>query len=149
MTLIILPSSSQSEAHEGVQVNEFQAYALAHKGKASSSVTYNPDDPAEAYSNASVHSRLSEYTSAGKAVHGPEWDPTTAPLDTEIIMRIGGGKAHGRYWMADGIIDTASTPSLSQIRARSSDGSVPIRPRPAAQTYYHALEVIHVLFVVH
>jgi hypothetical protein len=37
------------------------AYALAHKGKATApEVTYNPTDEPEAYTNASVHSKLSE-----------------------------------------------------------------------------------------
>ncbi|TVU09326.1 hypothetical protein EJB05_42793 [Eragrostis curvula] len=47
-------------------------------------------------------------------------------------MRMGGGKKHGRYWIGDSTIDTASTPTLSQIRARSTDSAPPIRPRPTA-----------------
>jgi hypothetical protein len=35
---------------------------MAHKGKATSDVTYNPDDEAEAYSNSAVYSRLHDYT---------------------------------------------------------------------------------------
>jgi hypothetical protein len=35
---------------------------MAHKGKATSDVTYNPDDGLEAYSNPTVYIRLSEYT---------------------------------------------------------------------------------------
>jgi hypothetical protein len=35
---------------------------MAHKGKATSDVTYNLDDGPEAYTNPAVHSRLSEYT---------------------------------------------------------------------------------------
>jgi hypothetical protein len=31
----------------------------------------------------------------------------------QFVMRLGGGKKHGRYWMADSVIDTASTPTLS------------------------------------
>ncbi|XP_021301281.1 uncharacterized protein LOC110429545 [Sorghum bicolor] len=114
---------------------------MAHKGKASSSISYNPSDPPEAYTNASVHSRLSEYTEAGRSVHGPEWDPTRNELDTELVMRLGGGKKHGRYWIADSVIDTASTPTLFQIRAASTDGSVPIRQRTTpSQQRVEALE---------
>ncbi|TVU50148.1 hypothetical protein EJB05_01505 [Eragrostis curvula] len=47
-------------------------------------------------------------------------------------MRVGGGKKHGRYWIGDSTLDTASTPTLSQIRARSTDSAPPIRPRPTA-----------------
>jgi hypothetical protein len=50
-----------------------------------------------------------------RAVHGPQFDPSTQNFDGEIIMRVGGVKKHGRYWMGDGVINTASTPSLSQI----------------------------------
>ena len=123
---------------------------MSHKGKATSDVSYNPEDPPEAYTNASVHSRLSEYMSAARSVHGQEYDASTQNIDAELVMRLGGGKKHGRYWMADGVIDTASTPTLSQIRAQSTSGSVPIRPRPSpAQHRVDELEVSPVLFVVH
>jgi len=39
---------------------------MAHKGKATSDVTYNPDDGPEAYTNPAIHSRLSEYTAMAK-----------------------------------------------------------------------------------
>ena len=60
---------------------------MAHKGKATSDVDYNPEDGSEAYNNATVHSRLSEYNSMAIEVHGPEFDPSTQPIDEEIIMR--------------------------------------------------------------
>jgi hypothetical protein len=53
---------------------------MAHKGKATSDVDYNPEDRPEAYNNASVHSCLSEYTSMAREVHGPEYDPSTEDL---------------------------------------------------------------------
>jgi hypothetical protein len=86
---------------------------MAHKGKAMSDISYNLEDPPEAYTNASIHTRFSEYTSTARSVHGPEYDPSTEDLDGEIVMRVGGCKKHGRFWLGDGIIDTASTPSLS------------------------------------
>ena len=43
---------------------------MVHKGKATSDVDYNPEDGPEAYSNATVHNRLSEYTSMAREVHG-------------------------------------------------------------------------------
>jgi hypothetical protein len=33
--------------------------------------------------------------------------------DPEVVMRIGEGKKHVRYYLGDGIIDVTSTPSLS------------------------------------
>src|SRR6187455_1642901 len=86
---------------------------MAHKGKATSDVTYNPDDGPEAYTNPAVHSRLSEYTAMAKEVHGPDYDPRTEDIDGDVLMRVGGGKRHGRYWIADGAIDSSSTPTLS------------------------------------
>jgi hypothetical protein len=41
----------------------FSAYAMAHKGKATSDVTYNSKVGPVAYSNPAVYSRLNEYTS--------------------------------------------------------------------------------------
>ncbi|XP_066315140.1 uncharacterized protein [Miscanthus floridulus] len=56
-------------------------------------------------------------------------------------MRAGQGKKHERFWLGDGVIDTASTPSLSQIRAWSTSESPAIRTRPiAAQHRVDALE---------
>ncbi|TVU40581.1 hypothetical protein EJB05_14048, partial [Eragrostis curvula] len=126
-------AASWSRAHEGQECPPLMAWALAHKGKVSSiEVDYNPEDGPEAYSNATVHARLQQYTEMAREKHGPEWNPSTEDLDGEIIMRIGGGKKHGRYWIGDSTLDTASTPTLSEIRARSSSSAPPIRPRPSA-----------------
>ena len=68
------------------------AYALAYKGKATSDIAYNLEDPPSTYSNESVHSRLDGYTSMARQVHGPEYDPSAHDLDGEVVMRAGGGK---------------------------------------------------------
>jgi len=128
--LIILLYLSQSTSHGGAPVSQFEAWAMAHKGKATSDVHYNPKDPPEAYSNSSVHTCLTEYTAMAREVHGPEYDPTSEDLDGEVVMRLGGGKKHGRYWIGDGAIDPARTRPLSQIRARSTSSSPAIRTRP-------------------
>jgi hypothetical protein len=91
------------------------AYAVAHKGKATSDVSYNLEDPSEAYSNPSVYTRINEYTSAVRSLHGDDYDPSSQDFDLEVVTRIGGGKKHGRYYLSDGVIDATSTPSLSQI----------------------------------
>jgi hypothetical protein len=126
------------------------AYAMAHKGKATSDVSYNPDDPPEAYSNPTAYNRISEYVSATRTLHGDDYDPSSQDFDSEVVMRIGGGKKHGRYYLGDGLIDVTSTPSLSQIRAQSTGASIPIRPRPSpALAQVEALKVTPVPFVVH
>ena len=99
------------------------AYCMAHKGKATSDVSYNPTDPPEAYSNQSVHMRITEYTEMGKVLHGDTWDPATQSLSGEAIMRAGGEKKHGGYWLANNVVDTASTPTLSQLQARTTDST--------------------------
>ena len=99
----------------------------------------------EAYNNAAVHSLLNEYNSMAMEVHGPKFDPSTEPIDGEIIMRVGGGKKHGRFWIGDSIIDTASTPTFAQIRARSTSSSPAIRPRPnTMEIQMAALKVISI-----
>ena len=95
--LIILLFSWQSASHEGQPCNEFMAYAMAYKGKATSDVSFNPADPPDAYSNPSVHSRITKYTEMGRVLHGDTWDPATAPLSGEAIVRVGGEKKHGRF----------------------------------------------------
>ena len=100
-------------------------------------------------SNASVHSCLSGYTSMAQEVHGPEFDPINEPIDGEIVMRAGGGKKHGRYWFGESLVDTATTPTLSQIRARSTSSSPAICPRPdSTQTQIEAVKVISVSSII-
>ena len=89
------------------------AYALVHKGKVTADVAYNPEDPPSAYSNESIHSRLDGYTSMARVVHGLEYDLSTHDLGGEVVMRAGGGKKHGRFWIGNGTIDTTNTPTLS------------------------------------
>ena len=115
-------------------------------GPTKSNIEYNPDAGPEAYTNSSVHTRLSSYTEASRLVHGPDYDPRTEErLDPERVMRIGQGKKHGRFYIGDGILDTGSTP-LNRLRAASMSSSVPISQRSTAVA---ALQVsIPVSFVV-
>jgi hypothetical protein len=77
---------------------------MAHKGKATSDVTYNPDDGPEVYSNPAVYSCLSEYTAMAQEVHAPDYDPRIEDIngDVDVLMRVGGGKRHGRYGLPTG-----------------------------------------------
>lgn len=119
---------------------------MAHKGKATSDVRFNPEDPPEAFTNPSVHSRLSTYSEVGKEKYGPDWDPSAHNLDPEVLVRAGGGRKHGRLLFGDSLVDTASTPSLSQVRASSTSASPAIRQRP--QYGVQALQVSSILFLV-
>ena len=123
--------SSQSQAHGGEAINEMVGYALSHKGKATAAdTTYSPENGPEAYSNPAAYERISDYTRAARSQHGEDFDPATQPLDMDIVMRLGGGKQHGRYYMANSAIDGSSVPSLTQIRQRDTGSSqIPIAPR--------------------
>ncbi|KAK3125237.1 hypothetical protein QOZ80_7BG0602150 [Eleusine coracana subsp. coracana] len=81
-------ASRWSDSHGGQVCGRFKAWAMAHKGKATFDVNYNPEDQPEAYNNTSIHNRLSEYTSMAREVHGPEYDPSEENLDVEISMRL-------------------------------------------------------------
>jgi hypothetical protein len=90
-------------------------YAMAHKGKATFDITYNPKERPEAYNNHVVHILLSKYTAMAKEVHGPDYGPRTKDIDRDVLMTVGGVKRHGRYWIVDGAIDSSSTPTLSKV----------------------------------
>jgi hypothetical protein len=66
--LIIVLFFSQSVSHGGQPLSMFMAYGLAHKGKATSDVTFNSDDPPESYSNPSAYTRISSYASEARSV---------------------------------------------------------------------------------
>jgi hypothetical protein len=125
-------------------------WILSHKGKATASeTTYNPDDPPEAYSNPSIHSRINAYMETGRQIHGPEWDPIRAPFDGEAVMRMGHGKKHGHYYMGDSILDTATTPTLAMLKAKDTGNAPPILPRPAAAlAHVERLQVISVILIL-
>ncbi|XP_066336306.1 uncharacterized protein [Miscanthus floridulus] len=100
-------------------------------GPARSNIEYNLDAGLEAYTNSSIHTRLTSYTEAARSVHGPTYDPRTEErLDPEIVMRVGEGKKHGRFWLGDDVLNTGSTPPLNRLRAASTSSSVPISQRP-------------------
>jgi len=145
--------SSQTKTHGGQQINEFTGFALAHKGKATAeSTVYDPVEGPEAYTNANVYNKHARYTAVGLERHGPMFDPTTDPLDTDLMMRVGGGKQHGRYFIANSAIEPSSVQTLSQIRrgGTRSGPEIPIAPRqPSSSQMMTALQVSAVSFVVH
>jgi hypothetical protein len=94
----MLLSFSQSAVHGGQPIGQLMAYALVHMGLAKSNIEYNPDAGPEAYTNSSVHTRLTSYTEAARSVHGPNYDLRTEErLDPELVMRVGEGRKNGRF----------------------------------------------------
>jgi len=121
---------------------------MAHMGNATFDVAFDPAAPPEAYTNPNIHTRITRYTEVGRALHWDTRDPATAPLSGEAIMRVGGGKKHGRYWLGDSVVDTDSTPTLSQLQARTTDSTPPILPRSETSVAsMHVIQVISVSFV--
>ena len=116
-------------------MSQLKTYALSKKGKATSSVEWNPNDPPESYSNSTVHSRITSYVETSQRIDGPGFNPYTEDISGEAVMQAGGSKQHGRYCMANSMIDSGTTPTLNQIRARArrQGQSVVVRPRPTAE----------------
>ncbi|XP_066351175.1 uncharacterized protein [Miscanthus floridulus] len=108
----------------------FTAWAMSHQTRVAGDVTWDPAAPREAYSDPNVYTKVQEYTLAVQQRHGPEYDVRTEPIDAEAIMRLGGGRKHGRTWIANAAIDPTTVPTLSQLRAQSTSSSQPIRSRP-------------------
>ena len=137
-------------AHPDVPVSEFGARAVYHMGPVKSGVVFNPDAPAQAYSDPSVHAKVRDYAEAVRALRGSDHNLSTEPLETEVIVRLGQGRKHGRLWIIDGADSSSSAPSLSDVRAWSSARSLPIRARPTPTlSRVDELQVIPVSLVVH
>ena len=131
-------------------VSEFGAWAVSHMGPVKSGVVFNPDATVQAYSDPSVHAKVRDYAEAVRALRGSDHNLSTEPLETEVIVRLGQGRKHGRLWIADGVDSSSSAPSLSDVRARSTARSLPIRARPTPTlSRVDELQVIPVSLVVH
>jgi hypothetical protein len=107
-----LSSFSQETTHLGEEVSEFSVWAMSHMGRASSSVSFDLASPPEAYSDPTVYTKVQEYTSKVREIHGEDYDVRIEPIDVEAIMMLRGGKKHRRLWITDGVID--STTALSR-----------------------------------
>jgi hypothetical protein len=128
----------QSQAHENQPCSELQAYGIAHKGKAKADVTFNVDDPLEAYNILTIQSRITRYVTTAREVRGPDFDPMTEPLDGESVVRSGEGRMHGRYHVGDSLLVPSAVPMLTAVRSRDrgTSSAPPIHRRPTAtQTF--------------
>jgi hypothetical protein len=78
-------------------INEFMGYILSHQGKATDlENVYNPVRGPDAITNQNVYGKVVQYTEAVCTCHGADYDPSTEPLDTDVLMRTGGGKQHDK-----------------------------------------------------
>jgi hypothetical protein len=119
-------------------------------GPVKSGVIFNPDATAQAYFDPSVHAKVGDYAEVVRALCGSNHNLSTEPLETEVIVRLGQGRKHGRLWVVDGADSLSSAPSLSDVTARSMARSLPIRARPTPTlSRVDELQVILVLLIVH
>src|SRR5579859_5666376 len=153
LRVIILVFSLQSQAHDGQVINEYEGYVLSHRGRATDlDNVYSSADGPEAYTNPNAYEKMVQYTEAARMRHGPTYDLARQPLDTDILMRTGGGKQHGRYFIAHSAIDPATVPTLRQVRRSDSTTSSDVPKRPRQPSHTQALEAVQVTlvsFVVH
>jgi hypothetical protein len=98
--------------------------------QAATDIDYNLEYPPLVYNNATIHSCLSSYSDMAREVYGPGFDLINSPIVRVCLMRSGGAKKHGRYVVADSILQEVDIPTLPQIRARSSSTNPSICPRP-------------------
>jgi hypothetical protein len=103
---------------------------MAHKGKATSDVSYSVSDGLEAYSNPSFGRRIAEYTEACKQKYREDYNPSEHDIDIDLVMALGGGKKHVRLWIGDDIINSSSL-RLADVRARRTESDPQIRARPS------------------
>ena len=145
-----MPSFSQELAHPDMSVSEFGAWATSHMGPVKSGVIFNPDAPTHAYSDPTVHAKVKDYAEVVRALRGSDHNLSTEPLETEVIVRLGQGRKHGRLWIADGADSSRSAPPLSDVRARSTAKSLSICARPTPTlSRVDELQVIPVSLIVH
>ena len=138
--------SLQSCAHGDQHVDDLEVSALSHKGKATSDITFREDDPPEEYSNPTIQPRVTGYTMMARQIHGSEFDPRTEPLSSEVVMRMGGGKKHDRYYVGGSLLNPAEVPTLPQVKARISSSSSAVQERPtASQTLLETVLVSNVI----
>jgi hypothetical protein len=110
-------------------INEFTGYILSHQGKATASENvYDPARGPDAIINQNVYDKVVQYTEAIRTRHGANYDPLTEPLDTDVLMRTGGGKQHDQYFIAHSVIDPTTVPSLREVHRSGRSVPPPMSP---------------------
>ena len=82
---------------------------------------------------------LSQYTLMAREVHGAEYSPSSQDLDGEVVMRVGGDKKHGRYWIGDSTL----TPPLLPHSPRFERGARALALRNALSRTLHSIRLRH------
>ncbi|XP_051202003.2 uncharacterized protein [Lolium perenne] len=82
--------------------------------------------------NGLAEAQCGAYRSKFKDKHGEDADPTTEDFDVEVAVLAGQGKKGGRLWIADGLVDPTTIPSLRQIRRGRTSEQPRVETRPRA-----------------
>jgi hypothetical protein len=117
---------NQTQSHDSQVINEFTGYILSHEGKATDlENVYDPARGPDAITNQNVYDKVVQYNEAVRTRHGADYDSSTEPLDTDVLMRTGGGKQHGKYFIAHSVIDRPPFPPFVRFVVRAA---VPVPP---------------------
>lgn len=85
-----------------------------------------------------------KYTRKFKDHHGEEADPTTLPLDVDVVMLAGEGKRKGRLLIGDGSVNATYIPTMRQVRKGLKPGDSGVERRvPASERAFDELRVCY------
>lgn len=121
-------------ANLGIKLNTMQAWQMSKRGRDS-----------EDWMNPHFGPKMLKYTETGKATYGEGFEPNQQDIDPQLVVPAGHGKPSGRHLIGNMILDTASTPSLSEYKAHMTSSSASVLPRSNTLT---ALSEIKVLFLL-
>ncbi|XBH98344.1 hypothetical protein VPH35_127870 [Triticum aestivum] len=109
------------QAKVGRPVHILEAWREGHKGK----------DGAE-FCSESPEEKWGTFKEVFQEVHGQEAEPTSKPLDPELLIIAGEGKGHGRHLLCNGAIATSGHRKLHEIHASNTSSTPSIQSRPTA-----------------
>ena len=92
---------------------------MAHKGKAMPDISFNLNNPPEAYTNMSIYDYVSDYMLLTRSIRGQDYDLSTNDIDGETVMRIGEARSMGDT----GLVTVSLTHPLLPDSPRSKHGT--------------------------
>lgn len=103
----------------GGLVHILDAWKEDHKGK-----------DGNEFCSESTQEKYETFIAIFKEVHGEDAEPSSQPLDPELVVIAGEGKRGGCHLICNGAIDTSSHRRLPKIHASSTSSTPSIRSRP-------------------
>lgn len=109
------------EMERGGPVHILDAWKEGHKGK-----------DGNEFCSKSAKEKYETFTAVFQEAHGEDAEPTSQPLDPELVVIAGEGKRGGRHLICNGAIATSTHRKLHEIRASSTSSTPSIRSRPTS-----------------